>query len=732
MEARAAAAAQRYPQDGLAWKTLGTAQLAQRKDASAALQRAAELLPRDAEVRANLGGLQAAQGELDAAEVSYRAALSIDPALAQAHSNLGDVLASQGRWAEAADHCRQALALQPRLAAAHNNLGRAQAGQRRWVEAEAAYRQALALQPAFAQAHHGLALALRALGQRQAAAGSLREALRLRPSVAAWMQLAELELERQQPEAAAEAYGHALALDPTRVDGWSNRALALAAGGQHEAARVAYQHALVLQPDQADVLSNLGNSCLALGRVDEALAAQRQATALQPTSALLHGNLGHAWLVAGEPALALTALEQAAALAPDELDRLSEVLFTRQYLDLDVAAQQQTRALLRTFGARAAQRATPFTHWPRLAAPGPRLRIGLLSGDLRDHPVAHFLESVLAQWARTPTLEIWAYPTQPRADATTQRLRALCAQWVEAWALDDAALAARVHSDGIDVLIDLSGHTRHNRLPVLAWRPAPLQLSWLGSCASTGLQEIDALVLDPWVAPVGAESAVVEPLLRLPHSFLCFTPPAVALPSRAAGATGALRLGCFNRLAKIGDPVLAVWSRILQALPDSTLALQDRALACSGVRQRLLDRCAAQGIQAGRLKLQAAQPRAEYLAAYGDIDIALDPFPYPGGTTSVEALWMGVPVLTLAGATPLARQGVSLLGNLGLHDWVAADVDDYVAKAVRHAQDRRALAQGRLGLRERLLASPLCDAAAAAGHLRSALQALWQQRRARA
>jgi len=208
---------------------------------------------------------------------------------------------------------------------------------------------------------------------------------------------------------------------------------------------------------------------------------------------------------------------------------------------------------------------------------------------------------------------------------------------------------------------------------MLAWKPAPVQLSWLGYCASTGLSSMDAFVGDPWIVPPGSEAQFVEPVLRLPETFLCFTPPAldIAVGPLPALAQGAITFGCFNKPLKMNEAVVALWAKVLQAVPGSRLLLK------GGSQEAMRERFARHGIAPERLLLEGASPRAEYLAAYHRVDIALDPFPYPGGTTSVEGLWMGVPVLSLRGATALSRQGESLLQNLGLPGWVAADEDDY-------------------------------------------------------
>lgn len=690
MELAASALAQRWPGDGQAWKAWGIALLVQRKDALLPLQRALALLPVDAEVASNLGGLYAARRQFDDAVACYRRALASNPGLAGLRPALANVLTAQGLTLQAAGQPQAAL---PCL------------------------QQALPLHPDGAAAHTRLADLLADLGRHQDAVAHFRQALALQPGS-----------------------GHV----------HSNLGVALLALGRPDEACAALQQAVALQPDLALAHSNLGNALLALGRVSAALLAYQQALTLAPDRAVVHSNLAHGLKTAGQPAAALRHLRQALVLtgpspAPEALALHSACLFTRQYLapgDADAVLDDTAlhgsalhdTALddARRFGAAAAQPAQPFDAWPNCAPlPGKCLRIGLLSPDLRAHPVGYFCESLLAALAtqHAGRVELWAYASHRGGDdAVSLRLRACCQRWLAVADLDDAALAQRIHADGIDVLIDLSGHTLNNRLPVLAWRPAPVQVNWLGYCASTGLAAVDAFIGDPWITPPAAQAQFAETIVRLPETFFCFTPPALDLaPGPLPALRGAgLRFACFNHLAKVNDAVVALWSRVLHAVPGSTLALQSAPLQDPALRQQLGARFAGHGIGAERLRLQTPQPRADYLAAYQQVDIALDPFPYPGGTTSLEALWMGVPVLTLAGASALSRQGQSILQNLGMGDWVATDAQGYLDRALRHASDLPALAALRAGLRGRLLQSPLCDAPRFAAHFEAALRGLWQ------
>ena len=326
-------------------------------------------------------------------------------------------------------------------------------------------------------------------------------------------------------------------------------------------------------------------------------------------------------------------------------------------------------------------------------------------------------------------MRLVAYATAACNDPVADRLKASCVAWHDVQGLSDQALAERIHGDRIDVLIDLAGHSAHNRLPMFAWRPSPVQMTWLGYFATTGIEAIDYLLADPWTLPESQEEYFTEKVWRLPETRLCFTAPdptprVADLPMLAAGH---ITFGCFNNVSKVTDAVMSAWSRVLDAVPRSTLLLKSPQLGDVAVRARFMDRLMGHGLSAERLLLDGLSSRQDYLAAYGRVDIALDPFPYTGGTTTAEALWMGVPVLTLAGESFLSRQGVGLLENIGLHDWVAPDVEHYVGMAAGHAMNPGGLAELRSGLPSRMLASPIMDAPRFARHFEAALREIWQR-----
>ncbi|HWX11215.1 MAG TPA: glycosyltransferase, partial [Trinickia sp.] len=410
-------------------------------------------------------------------------------------------------------------------------------------------------------------------------------------------------------------------------------------------------------------------------------------------------------------------------------DAWSNLLFTLSFAGQVPPADYLAEAL--RFGRIASEQARPYSDWRIDGTPGAPLRVGFVSADLRAHPVGYFLESVLAYIDAT-RVQLYAYATRPYEDALTARIKPRFAAWRSLDRLDDEAAARTIHDDGIQVLVDLSGHTDSNRLAVFAWKPAPVQLSWIGYFASTGLAAIDYVLGDEWVLPPEEAGHFVERPWRLPHGYLCFTPPEppVAIDASSRQAEAAPTFGYFGDLVKVNDRVAAVWARILADVPGSRLFLKAQQLGDAQVREATRERFASLGIGTDRIFMEGASPRAEYLAAYNRVDIALSPFPYPGGTTTAESLWMGVPVLCRRGDRFLGHLCESVLRSVGLDDWIAADEADYVAKAIAFVRDRASLAALSARLRERVLGASLTDAPRFARTLEAELAAMWRAREA--
>lgn len=564
--------------------------------------------------------------------------------------------------------------------------------QGRFSEALQAVRTAVHLAAAEPEVHFELALVFDRLGETIEAEASLRRALQLNPNFAEALNELGLILERTDRAAEAE---------------------------------VSYRRAMALQPGWPGVLSNLAVALKFQGKLDEAEATLRRAIALDPSSPSSQVNLASILRDAGRLAEAEQSLRRAVERFPQMTEARSNLLFSLNY-----SAEHSSEYCLqeaRRYGEVVRGRATaPYSAWHCENDPH-RLRIGICSGDIHSHPVGFFLESVLA-WLDPNKVELIGYPTNPRVDALTQRVQPYFAGWRQLAGFSDEAAAREIHRDGIHVLLELSGHTANNRLPVLAWKPAPVQVSWLGYFATTGVAEVDYFLADEFSVPAEHHGHFTEKIWHLPDTRLCFTPPDTGLDIAPlpASSNGAVTFGSFQNLAKLNDRTLALWGRVMRALPGARLRVQSLQLADPAMRARLLERLRAAGVEAARVALHGPAARAEYLAAYAEVDIVLDTQPYPGGTTTCEALWMGVPTLTIAGDRLISRQGASLMHAAGLPGWVVDDESSFVERAVALATDTTALAELRSGLREHVAASPLFDARRFAANLEAALWQMWQ------
>jgi predicted O-linked N-acetylglucosamine transferase (SPINDLY family) len=683
----------------------------------------------------NLGNALRDAHRLDDAVVVYRRAVELKPDYAEAHNNLGNALRETGDAAAALTSCARAIELRAGYAEAYNNLANALKDLGHLDGALIAYGKAIDANPAFAEAHLNLGVALQAKGHADAALECLRESVKLAPQLAAAHEkLASALMHRGDIAGGIESYRRVTELTPESAQAHNTLGNALNGAARVPDAVPCYERAIALEPDFADAHHNLANALKRLGAPERALAYARRAIELRADTPSFHNNLGTILADLGQPDAALAAYRDALALNPDFGESHTCVLFGQSYVP-NWSAQTHL-ADARYFGERMSARATPYTRWPALSdsrAPtlasrrSRPLRVGFVSADLRKHPVGYFFESVLAQLDRA-RIEPIAYSNALHSDELTARIKPRFALWRHVAEMDDAALAQRIHDDRIDVLVDLSGHTGRNRLPMFAWRPAPLQVSWLGYFATTGLAQIDYVLADPHVVPPGEEAQYTERIWRLPDSYLCFTLPTqpIAVAPLPALANGGFTFGCLNNHKKLNDDVIAVWSRILHGAPHSRLLLKNHQLGEPSIARETLARFAAHGIDEARLLLEGPSSREQYFSTYDRVDLALDPFPYPGGTTSVEALWMGVPVLTRRGDRFLSHLGEMVLKTVGLAHWIATDTEDYIARAVAAASDLSTLSALRAELRERVERSPLADAPRFAEHWMTAIEDMWQ------
>ncbi|MGE3390507.1 MAG: tetratricopeptide repeat protein [Gammaproteobacteria bacterium] len=667
-----------------------------------------------------------AEGQYQAALNAYYAALTLAPDHAPALHGLGVVCFQLGRADDAIVLVRRAVQVDPTVAEYHNNLGTLLAARRQLEEAIVCHHRALQLAPTFAEAHNNLGNALRQFGRYDEALLCFERALTHRPGYAeAALNRGNVFGDRHDYASALAAYEQAVRLDPGLADAHNAMGTALKRLGRFDDALAAYRHALALAPDAAIVHYNLGTALYEAGQPEAAGEALAAALARQPEfpEALL--NVGNLAKDQGRLEDALAYYQKALALRPDYRGAHGNLLFALNYVD--GMSQQAIFDAHRDFERRhAAALTTAWRPHANIPDPSRRLRIGYVSPDLRAHAVAFFLEPLLAHHDHA-AVEVFAYAEVAYPDGVTTRLRALCDHWRSTVGLRDDEVAELIRADGIDIVIDLAGHTANNRLLALARKPAPLQVSYLGYPATTGLAAMDYRLTDTVTEPEGtSEHFYTERLLRLPDSLWCFRPfpdmPAVtALP---ALTNGYVTFGSFNNFAKVGPRVIALWADVLNALPSARLSLLCAADAATQARVRA--DFAAHGVAPERLILHGREPRSAYLQRFATVDIALDPFPCNGGTTTCDALWMGLPVIALVGDTFLSRASYSVLTAAGLDEFARLSPADYVSYCVQLARNVSRLATWRATLRDRLRASPLLDGAGFARHFETALRGIWQ------
>lgn len=788
-----------HPNLGLGWKVLGSLyqQQGQLDDAGKAFERAAALLPQDAEVFYDWGNVCFQQQSLTQALALYERSISIHPKFAKAHANLACVFKEQGKAKHAEKAFQQALKLDPNDAFVLSNLALLLHEAGKSNEAMQYYRRAYALMPedavlvfnmaqafednsdneqaiAFYQkaislgetfdshwtdASYNLALLYTKLAQFELAAATFETVLvrnprhentlenlvnlykkmgRVRDFERCVLALQDIQhpdalklnsiaaaLINQHLYADAEKYcQQALAIKPDDANIYCNLALIANARNDFDEASRLFEQALAIEPNSFIVLTNYSVTLRMQGQLSKAKQVLEQSIALNPSFVGTYVNLSNIYLDLGDVPQAIQVVKRIFEFDENNLTAIQNILFYDSYANHLSAEEYMHYAHL--YGQQVQALAQPYSAW-NVHANDNRLRVGLVSGDLRQHPVGFFLKNWLSH-VDAGRIEVYAYSTDGREDPFTHTLKNHCVQWRSLLAgHDDASAAKLIHDDGIHVLLDLSGHTGGNRLPVFAWKPAPVQAAWLGYWGTTGVAEMDAVIADVATLPKVAQQRFTEKIALLPHTRLCFAQPDVTIEVNTLPALsrGYLTLGCFQNFTKVSDAVLALWAQVMQEIPDAQLRWQCKAFSDSQIQQLALDKLAQHGISSARCQLFGKTTREAYLAAHHEIDFILDSFPFTGGTTTCEALWMGVPTLTLTGNTMIACQGASLLHAVGLENWVVNTQADYVNQAMYWAKHLNHLASLRQQLRQQVQASPLMQGAQFAQDFETLLFDLW-------
>lgn len=493
------------------------------------------------------------------------------------------------------------------------------------------------------------------------------------------------------------------------------------------------QQAIKLNPGDPTLYNSLGAVFFTHNNASDALLCYKKAISLNPLYTLALNNIAGILMQQSKYKEAQSYYFSIIKINPSDILAYKSLLFC---LCFDEEAfpdiyLQEAKKLDKLWQ----KESQPYQDWQVLhnVNNNQTLRVGLVSGDIGNHPVGYFLEGVINHINKTK-IEFYVYSTRyaPNEDDTTQRIKSHCTAWHNIRALTDEQAATKIHNDNIHILIDLAGYTANTGIAIFEWKPAPIQVSWLGYFASTGLQCIDYFIADAISVPHEQAHYFSEQLWYLPHTRLCFTPPTPDIFQKIAPPpvidNGFITFGCFQNLSKLNDAILQNWSSILKHCKGSKIKIKNKQLSDESIKKELLTRLLALGFDPNSIILEGGSPRSEYFQAYNTVDFMLDTFPYPGGTTTCEALWMGVPTLTLAGDTLLSRQGMSMLHCVGLNDWVTHNQHDYINRAIAHANNVNRLQQLRSTLRETMQKSPLANAHLFSQNLESAFMSIWKER----
>jgi predicted O-linked N-acetylglucosamine transferase (SPINDLY family) len=650
-----------------------------------------------AEYYLNLGNALKASGKSAEALDAFEAVLRIDPNHAMALNSLGNMLRAMGKLEEAEAKVRRALQLKPNLPQVLFNLGKILTDMIRLEEAADLFRRAIAIDPRAPVSYHALGHVLSLLGRNSEA---------------------------------IEAYRRALALNPNWPEAFNDLSIVLCEVGDLNGAVAAAQESLRLRPGFHVARGCLADALHAKGETDQAISIYAQLVSERPSDDELLNSYANLLLGVGRTEEASAHFHRAAEVCPSNTRAASNYLFALQFhCDDPVVLLEEHRKWDARYAAPLKGKIRPFAND---RSPNRRLRIGYVSADFRRNVLALFTSALLPQQDHEQ-FEIYCYSQVAQPDAVTARLQSHADVWRPIASLSDNAVAEQIRADGIDILMDQTMHMRQNRLLAFARKPAPIQVAWLAYPGTTGLSTMDYRLTDPYLDPPDFDDRYTEKSIRLPETFWCYEPHGMSgdfhevLPDPGelpAGKNGFFTFGCLNGFHKINAATLQRWGRLMQRVERSRLHL----LAPSGQRRKdVLAQLQPFGITSDRVEFINAQPRPAYLAEYRRIDLCLDPLPYNGHTTSLDAFWMGVPVLTQVGRTLVGRAGLSQLINLQLSDFAADDDEQFISLGQRWAGDLSGLAEIRRNLRERMASSPLMDAKKFAGRMEGAFRQMWNQ-----
>jgi protein O-GlcNAc transferase len=693
-------------------------------EALTSYERALAVRPHFVEALVNRGRTFSDLKRFDDALAAYDRALMLKPDFAEACLGRGNVFIEITQYNDALEAYHGALMLKPDLAEAWLGRGNVFTKLRQYNDALAAYDRGLTFKPDLAEAWLGRGNVFTKFRQYNDALAAYDRGLTFKPDLAeAWLGRGNVFTKFRQYNDALAAYDRALTFKPDLAEAWLGRGNVFTEITQYNDALATYDGALTLKPDLAEAWLGRGNVFTKIMQYNDALAAYDRALTLKP-------DLAEAWLGRGNALLdqskvddAIMCYRRASAIKPDVH---SNLIFAYNFdLAATPAEQQVARARWDELNARRlAGTIRPHANHP---IPDRRLRIGYVSSHFRHQAATYAFGGVILCHDQK-LFDVVCYSDTWPEDDVTARLRAHAGKWHHTLGLTDDALADLIRTDGIDILVDLVGHMSGHRLLVFARKPAPVQVTAWGEPTGTGLSVMDYLLADPVLVPETERALLVEQVIDLPNFLGYWVPDRLPEPGGLpALGRGHITFGSFNRLAKILDPVLRTWASILCLLPEAHLLIKDRGLADLNQRARIHAVFAEQGVGVERVKLLGPTDRATHFAAYQEIDLALDPFPHGGGMTTLDALWMGVPVVTWSGRTISSRLAAASLSALDLTDFIASDRETYVELAVAKASDVEALSRLRANLRRRVSHSRFGDCARYTGAVEAAYREMWQR-----
>lgn len=687
------------------------------------------LRPDHAKVYSSRGEALRAINQLDESLNSFNRAIIINSNFYQAYFNRANVLKWLARNDQALISYDKAIANNKEYAEAFYNRGILLRELNRNNEALESYERAIIINPAYSDAilNHGILVMETSLYEK--ALDSFAKVIALRPDCAEAFNNQGIAYHNQRNLGQALlSYKKAVSVRQDYPEVFLNLGVILMEMNQLDEALIVYENAIILKPDYAHAYNNRALTLKEAKRFNEALASCDQAIAIIPDYSEAYNNFGIVLKEISQLNEAIACFKKAISNAPDYFTAHSNLLFTLNYME-DVSVVERMYEA-RRFGSNVTQKTrNRFTAWNNISNNG-KIRIGFVSGDFQNHPVGYFLEGLVSN-IDCAKFDLIGYTTDMNEDDLTRRLKSKFQLWRSLCGQQDFAAAKQVHDDGINILIDLSGHTAKNRLPVFGYKPAPVQISWLGYFATTGVNEIDYFLGDPYVTPLEEEHHFCETIKQLPETYLCFTPPEAQIEVAALPAleNGYVTFGSFNNFSKINSDVINLWARVLHAVAGSRLFMKAAQLKDPDVVEDIRKQFQSCEIAEDRLIFEGQTDRMDYFKAYNRVDIALDPFPYPGGTTSVEGLWMGVPVIAKKGNRFIAHNGETIAHNSGQSHWISRDDDDYVKKAKTFSSDLQALAVTRASLRHQVMESPLFDSERFARHFEQTMIEIWQDYR---